>query len=111
MYMPINYEEYCTIFVTRYYLSGQVEAQPLKTISPDNISEFLHEEIFCRHSVSRIIVGDRGLETKGIVESMTVKFDSYRSQIVPHYPESNGLVERGHTPIVDALSKATECAG
>jgi hypothetical protein len=35
----------------------------------------------------------------------------YRLQIVPYHPESNGVVECGHQPIVVALSKLTEYSG
>lgn len=110
VHMPETPDGYRYLVMAREYLSRWPEGLALKEATSDAIAAFLHTNIFCRYGVSRIMIVDGGPENKDAVEKLSDRFGMYRLQVVPYHPESNGLVERGHQPIVDALSKLTECS-
>jgi hypothetical protein len=110
-YMPETVEGYEYLVILGEYLSGWVEARPLRDCTSLEVAQFVHEDVICRFGIPYTLVVDGGTENKGELQDLTNHFDIYRLQIVPYHPGSNGVVERGHQPIVDALSKLTECSG
>ena len=93
--------------VARDDLSGWVEARALTNANADLVAQFLWEDVVCRHGIFGRLVVDGGSENKGLVKEFTTRYGIKRVQISPYHPQANGMVERGHKPIVDALSKMT----
>ena len=111
MYMPETPDGYRCLVAAREYLSGWIEAEALKSPSSESVAQFLHDSIFTRYGIPRTLIVDGGPENKGAVEDLAQRFGSYRLQVTPYHPEANGVVERGHQQIADALSKLTDCSG
>ena len=58
-----------------------------------------------------LIVYDGGPENQGVTKQLLDRYRIRNIQIVPYHPQSNGLIERGHQNIVDALAKMTSTSG
>ena len=54
-----------------------------------------------------VLVTDRGPENEGYLAELARTYGIGHVVMSAYHPQSNGLVERGHKPIVDALSKLT----
>ena len=53
----------------------------------------------------RSIVFDGGGENKGVVRELMKRHNTRNVPIAAYHPQSNGLIERGYQPIIDALAK------
>ena len=51
------------------------------------------------------MLADRGLENKGLVKDLQAQFRINRVIASAYYPQGQGLVERGHAPLVAVLKK------
>lgn len=58
-----------------------------------------------------MIVNDGGPENQLLTKELLRRYNVKNIQVAPYHPQSNGLVERGHRNIVDALSKLTAPKG
>ena len=96
---------YKYIVFARDDLSGWVEGRALTAANSKNVAKFLYEDVISRHGCPMKIVVDGGSENKGFVEELLDCFRVRRIEISAYHPQSNGLVERGHAPIVNSLSK------
>jgi hypothetical protein len=89
--------------------SGWVEGRALKNADAKSIARFIFEEGFCRHGVFVELVTDGGPENDNALVKELAKTYGMRHIITSAYnPLANGMIERGHKPIVAALTKATE---
>ena len=95
------------LVVARDDLSGWVEARAIKNADSAAVSKFLWEDLICRHGCFGKLVIDGGPENKKHVEALANIYGIQRVQISPYNPGANGMTERGHQPILDALSKLT----
>ena len=73
-----------------------------------SVARFLWEDVICRHGCFGRLIVDGGPENKDLVEELTVRYGIKRVQVSSYHPQANGMIERGHRPIVDALSKMTD---
>jgi hypothetical protein len=95
------------IVVARSDLSGWPEARALSKNNSAQLSKFLWEDIVCRHGVFRKVVMDGGPENRKLTKKLLEKYGMKRVLVSAYHPQANGMVERGHRPIVDSLSKLT----
>ena len=95
------------LVVTREDLSGWVDVRALAKANSASVARFLWEDVICHHGVFSRLVVDRRDENKGEVIELTQRLGIKRLVISAFHPQANGMVERGHKPIVDALSKMT----
>lgn len=51
---------------------------------------------------------DGGPENKGAVEELMTKYKIKKVIVSAYHPQANGMVERGHKPLSDALSKMSD---
>ena len=93
------------LIMARDDLSGWVEGRAIASANSETVAKFLWEDVICRHSCFRVMVMDGGPENKAAVEELANKYGLKRIITSAYHPEGNGLVERGHAPIVNALSK------
>ena len=89
-------------------LSRWVEARALANATSIAVAKFIWEDIVCRHGCFGRLVVDRGLENKKHVIAFVKKYSIERVQISAYHQQANGMVERGHNPIVEALSRMTD---
>jgi hypothetical protein len=91
--------------VARDDLSGYVEGRALRSATSANVAKFLQEEVVCRHGIPKRIVLDGGTENLGFTQDLMEQYGIHGVNIAPYHPQSNGLVERGHQTIINALAK------
>ena len=51
------------------------------------------------------LVYGNGPETKGLTEEVVKKYRIKNVRVATYHPQSNGLIERGHQQVVEALAK------
>ena len=105
VFMLKSVKEYKFIVFMRDDLSGWVEGRVLRENTAQNVVKFLYEEVICRHECPGRIVVDGGTENKSVAEALLTNYRIQRTVVSAYHPQSNGLVERGHDPIVNSLSK------
>ena len=107
LHMPLR-EGKKYLIQARCDFSGKLEARALRNPDSESVAKFFYEEIICRHGcVGRIIV-DGGPENKGWVSVLAEKYKLKKVFVSGYHAQPNGIVERGHQPVVDASAKMTE---
>ena len=107
MNMPMA-NNYHYIIAARDDLTQAAEGRALKTITADKIANFLWEEIICRYGAVAQIVTDNGSEVKGAFELLAARYHIPQIKISTYNARANGVVERGHFIIREALVKTCE---
>jgi L-2-hydroxyglutarate oxidase LhgO len=90
--------------VAREDLSGWPEARALAKAMSEAIAKFLWEEVVSRHSCFGKLIVNRGPENKDYLEAFVQRYGINRVQVSAYHPQVNGMVERGHRSIVEALA-------
>jgi RNase H-like domain found in reverse transcriptase/Integrase zinc binding domain/Reverse transcriptase (RNA-dependent DNA polymerase) len=93
------------LVLARDDLSGWVEGRALVAATAENVARFLYEEVICRHGCPRRVVVDGGRENLGDTRDLLRDYRIQRTVISPYHPQTAGLIERGHAPVVNALAK------
>jgi hypothetical protein len=93
------------LVVARDDFSGWPEARALASNKASSIAKFIWEDIICRHGLVGRIVVDGGPENKKEVISLLARWGIGRIQISAYNPPANGMVERGHKSLCNALAK------
>ena len=93
------------IVVAREDLSGWVEARALKNATSAAVAQFLWEDVITRFGIIGCLVHDGGPENKKWVTDLMALYGIPRILTSAYNPAANGMVERGHLPIIDCLSK------
>ena len=91
------------LVVARCELSGWVEAKPLRTLSSRAVADFLWKDVICRHGC--LENWDGGSENKDAVAELAKRYGAKRVVVSAYHPQANRIIERGHKPIIDTLSK------
>ena len=107
VYMP-SCEGYRFFVFARCDLLSWVEAKLLRTLSSRAVADFLWEDVICRHGCFGKLVIDGGSENKEAVAELAQRYGVKRVVVSAYHPQANGMIERGHKPIVDALSKMSD---
>jgi hypothetical protein len=88
-------------------LSGWTEYKALRKADSHSVAKFIYESWITRYGCPALIVYNGGPENRGLTKQLFNRYGIKNVQITPYHPQSNGLVERGHTNIVEALAKLT----
>ena len=96
------------IVVGRDDFSGWCEARSLLNLEAKQIADFIWEDIICRHGLFGKLVVDGGTENMGEVIDILNLYGIHRIQVSAYHPMANGMIERGHRPLTDGLSKMIE---
>lgn len=97
-----------SLVVARDDFSGWVEAKPMKNPTSKKIAKFIYNDIICRHGVFGHIRLDGGPEFKGAVIKELNRLGIRRTTISAYNSKANGMIERGHQPIIVALIALTK---
>ena len=97
---------YCYLVAARDDLSLAAEGHALKHANADSLAKFFWEEIMCRYGVIAQIVTDNGSEVKGAFEKLMKRYSIPHIRISPYNSKANGVVERGHFIIREAIIKS-----
>ena len=104
VYMPRTGEG-SYLVLARDDLSGWVEGRAIDAANSFNVSKFLYEEVVCRHGCPRRIVLDGGKENLDLTRDLLEHYRIQNTVISAYHPQTAGLIERGHSPIVNSLAK------
>jgi hypothetical protein len=96
------------LVMARCDLSGWPEGRALRSADSESVAAFLWEDIICRHGIFGKLVVDGGPENKGWVKILAEKYGIARVTVSPYHAPANGMIERGHRPVVEALAKMTD---
>ena len=96
------------IIIARDDLSGWPEAKAIPSLHSKHVARFIYEDLICRHGCFRKMVSDGGKENKKKTRKILLKYLIKHVVVSAYNPQANGMIERGHQPIIDALSKMTE---
>ena len=96
---------YNYLLVARSDLSKWPEARALRAATMKNVAKFISEDLLCRHGTFERLVVDGGPENKSLIDELTDRFSIKKIKVSAYNPQANGMIERGHKPIVDGLAK------
>jgi len=109
-YMPKTEDVYHLLLVAREYLGGWVEARPAKPGTSEKIGDFFDEDVFCCFRTTESEVVDGGAEYTQSMDLLFKLFNIRTISITPYHAATIAVIERGHRPIADALSKLPACS-
>jgi hypothetical protein len=69
------------------------------------VAKFLYKDIICRWGVFGQLSIDGSGENANITTTLAELYNIKRVIASVYHPQGQGLIERGHKPIVDALAK------
>lgn len=105
MLMPAA-KGYRYIVAARDDLSRAAEGRALQRANATTLAKFFWEEIYCRYGMIQQVVTDNGPEVKGAFDLLLKKLDIPHVKISPYNSKANGVVERGHFTIREAITKS-----
>jgi hypothetical protein len=111
VFMPDSPLGFKYIVFARDDLSGWIEGRALKVANSKNVSEFLFEEVICRHGCPERIVMDGGSENMDLTRDLIQHYGLKGVTVSPYHPEANGLVQRRHELMVNSLAKYSQEPG
>ena len=95
------------LVLARDDLTNFVEGRCLKTKHTDGVCRFILEEFFSRYGYINTLTADRGELNSNEAKTFFSRLGIKLRLTTAWNPESNGKIERGHQPIVQAPVKAT----
>jgi len=97
------------IVMCREDIAGVCEGRALAKDNARSIAVFFKEQILYRYGAVAEVVTDNGPSLRGEFEKLAKEFGIKQIKISPYNSQANGVVERGHYTIREALVKA--CKG
>jgi transposase-like protein len=97
--------------VARDDLSGWVEAVGMEKLKASKVAEWFLENWIYKYGLPVAVVVDGGPEFGQDLQQALTKAGTTIKVTTPYYPEENGMIERGHQPLKDALVKLCETDG
>jgi hypothetical protein len=108
MLMPLGKYGMRYIIAARDSLTQAAEGRALAKNTSAEIARFLWEEVICRYGIVGKVITDNGPEVQGAFEVLVAKYGIPHAKISPYNSRANGVVERGHFVIREAIVKACE---
>jgi transposase InsO family protein len=97
------------IVAARDDLSGTCEAIPLRHATSKELAKFFWNYIYCRYGAPEKVITDNGPEVKGAFQTLLDRMGIPQIRISPYNHHANGVVERGHFILREAIIKS--CKG
>ena len=96
------------IVAARDDLSGTCEARALKRATAKDMTKFFMDQIYHRYGAPQVIITDNGPEMKESFQRKLERLGIPQIPITPYNHHANGVVERGHFTLREAIIKACE---
>ncbi|GES76605.1 putative integrase core domain protein [Rhizophagus clarus] len=104
--LPITPNGNRYIIVAMDYMTKWPEARPVSRATAEETSQFIYENIICRHGCPAKLLSDRGTHFNNqMVEKLLEKFGIKHVFSTSYHPQTNGLVERFNRTLCESLSK------
>src|SRR3954453_8230620 len=84
------------------------EHHPLRRETGKMIAAFIFEEILCQWGAVEEIVTDNGSAFVKALDELGRKYRVHNIRISPYNSQANGIIERAHRPLRDALVKVVD---
>lgn len=107
MVMP-RAKGYRYIVAARDDLSRASEGRALRRSTAQNLAKFFWDQIFCRYGTICQVVTDNGPEVQGAFTELMDRYGIPQISISAYNSKANGVVERGHFIIREAIVKSCE---
>lgn len=108
MNMPQGVNGHKFIVAARDDLTGTCEAMAMRKNNSHNLAKFFWDYIYCRYGIPLQIVTDNGPEVRKAFKKLTRRLGVPHVRISPYNKHANGVVERGHFTLREALLKSCE---
>jgi len=108
--MPKTENRYHLLVDAREYISRWAEARPLKQGTSEKVAEFFCKEVICQFRTPESVVVDGGAEIKKWTDLLLIRYNFRKITVTPYHAANDGVIERGHRPIADALSRLMACS-
>jgi len=96
------------IVAARDDLSGTCEARALKRATAKEVTKFFMDQVYHRYGAPHVIITDNGPEMKESFQRKLERLGIPQIPITPYNHHANGVVERGHFTLREAIIKACE---
>jgi hypothetical protein len=93
------------LVIARDDFSGWAETVALAKLTSKNVADWFVADWIYRYGVPKEVTVDGGAEFKKELQAAMKKVGTNLRMVTPYYPEAQGMVERGHKEIKDALTK------
>lgn len=103
MRMPLGNGGYTSLVTARDDLSGAAEGRALRSVDSESLRDFFWESLFCRYGAIQEVTTDNGSEVQGAFALLMKRYGLPQTKITPYNSRANGVVERGHYTIREAL--------
>ncbi|MBW0569182.1 hypothetical protein O181_108897 [Austropuccinia psidii MF-1] len=95
------------LVVARDDFSRWPETVASNRLMAKSVSEWLNSEWICRYGEFKEVTVDGGAEFGKELQEAVKRAGSRIQKTTPYYPEAQGIVERGHKQLKDALVRMT----
>ena len=107
--LPVTDKGNRYIVVAMDYFTKWPEAKALPDATAKEVSNFIYEDIICRHGCPEKIISDRGTHFNNqIMDELMKKFQIKHRFSTPYHPQTNGLVERFNRTLCESLAKLSD---
>lgn len=96
------------IVLCRDDVSGVTEGRALSRDTAKQLAAFFRDQILLRYGSVREVVTDNGPSLHGAFERLAKDYNVKQIKISPYNPQANGVVERAHFTIREALMRITK---
>jgi hypothetical protein len=107
MFMPPS-GKFHYIVAAKDDLTGVTEASAIRSNNSETLAKFFWEKIYCRYGAVGHVVTDNGPEVKGAFEILMKRMGIPQVRISPYNKHANGVIERGHFILREAIVKSSE---
>ena len=93
--LPVTLQDNHYIIIAVDFFTKWVEAEALKDTNVQNIAEFVHKDIICRHSKPQEITTDRGMEFNNqLIRTLSAAYQIQHIKTTAYHPQGNGQTKR-----------------
>jgi hypothetical protein len=108
LHMPAGVDQKKYLVLVREDFSGWVEGRALTKATSEKVADFMFQEVISWFGCPRKIVVDGGLENKAFTDRLGELYHIDWKVVSAYHHQANGLIERGHQPVVEALQKISK---
>jgi hypothetical protein len=91
------------------FFSKYPEAKALAKADAASITQFIYDDIICRHGIPAELTSDRGTEfCNELIRTLLQEYNIQHIKTTAYHPQGNGQVERTNRTLKDIISKLVQ---